>query len=251
MVAQDYWAHDNPEGKTPWAFILAAGYNYETAGENLAYGFDTSEDTLTAWMNSPEHRANILNTTYTDVGFGIANSANFQGTGPETIVVAEYASPAVAAATPVTSTPTSAATPTTTATTPTPTPTPTPTVANTAPVATTPTPSPTATPVAKSTVSNTPQTSKSTGVTQKDPAPQSISRIQLLASSEQTPWSAFAISTIAAVSLAIFLLRHGLMWHRYLVKGERFIMKHKLLDIALVALGVVGILLTQSAGVIR
>jgi len=70
MAARDYWSHDTPDGKTPWTFIIKAGYNYQAAGENLAYGFTSASDTITGWMNSPEHRANILNASYRDVGFG-------------------------------------------------------------------------------------------------------------------------------------------------------------------------------------
>ncbi len=98
MVSRNYWAHNTPDGKTPWTFIEAAGYNYQLAGENLAYGFNNAADAVTGWMNSPEHRANILNTGYSQVGFGVASSPNYQGKGPETVVVAEYGQPAAAAA---------------------------------------------------------------------------------------------------------------------------------------------------------
>jgi hypothetical protein len=97
MVKADYWAHNSPEGKTPWSFINASGYQYQTAGENLAYGFSSAGDSVAGWMNSPEHRANILDNTYRDVGFGVASSPNYQGQGPETVVVAEYGQPATAA----------------------------------------------------------------------------------------------------------------------------------------------------------
>lgn len=97
MVAENYWSHYSPNGSSPWTFIAAAGYQYQAAGENLAYGFDTATNTITAWLNSPEHRANLLNGRYRDVGFGIAASADFVGTGPETIVVAEYGQPVAAA----------------------------------------------------------------------------------------------------------------------------------------------------------
>ncbi len=93
MVSHDYWSHNSPDGQTPWTFITAAGYNYQLAGENLAYGFTNASATVTGWMNSPEHRANILNAQYQNVGFGIASSPNFQGKGPVTVVVAEYAEP--------------------------------------------------------------------------------------------------------------------------------------------------------------
>jgi methylmalonyl-CoA mutase cobalamin-binding subunit len=98
MAAKNYWAHNSPDGRTPWSFISAAGYNYQLAGENLAFGFSNASDTVSGWMNSPEHRANILNKDYQNVGFGVVSTPNFQGKGPETIVVAEYASPSAAAA---------------------------------------------------------------------------------------------------------------------------------------------------------
>jgi len=98
MVKNDYWAHVSPDGQSPWSFITATGYNYQLAGENLAYGFVNASDTVTGWMNSPEHRANILNSGYQDVGFGIASSPDFQGKGPETVVVAEYGLPAATVA---------------------------------------------------------------------------------------------------------------------------------------------------------
>jgi uncharacterized protein YkwD len=94
MAAKDYWAHNSPDGQTPWSFIAAAGYHYEAAGENLAYGFENAGDVVTAWMNSPTHRANVLGGNYKDVGFGVAQAPNYQGKGPETIVVAEYGEPA-------------------------------------------------------------------------------------------------------------------------------------------------------------
>ena len=98
MVTHNYWAHDSPDGQTPWSFITAAGYQYQAAGENLAYGFDNAADTVTGWMNSAEHRANILDAGYQNVGFGVAQSPNYQGHGPETVVVAEYGQPITAAA---------------------------------------------------------------------------------------------------------------------------------------------------------
>ncbi len=94
MAKRDYWNHVTPDGKQPWAFIDATGYKYDSAGENLAYGFGTSDDVVAAWMHSPEHRDNILNAGYSEVGFATANAADYQGKGPATIVVALYAKPA-------------------------------------------------------------------------------------------------------------------------------------------------------------
>jgi hypothetical protein len=93
MVTRNYWSHDTPDGKQPWVFVTSAGYTYQTAGENLAYGFTDAASIINGWMNSKEHRDNILNASYQDVGFGIASSENYNGKGPETVVVAMYAQP--------------------------------------------------------------------------------------------------------------------------------------------------------------
>lgn len=110
MVQKNYWSHVTPSGEQPWQFDTNAGYQYQSAGENLAYGFASSAEIMNAWMHSSEHRANILDGKYQNVGFGIANSPNYQGNGPETIVVAEYGQPLAPVATVA-----SASTPTTSA----------------------------------------------------------------------------------------------------------------------------------------
>lgn len=99
MAARNYWAHNTPDGKEPWVFIDQAGYRYFKAAENLAYGFDSSNTAVIGWMNSPSHRANVLDGDLKEVGFGIANIPNYQGKGPETVVVAMYGTPAVLAGT--------------------------------------------------------------------------------------------------------------------------------------------------------
>lgn len=71
MFAKDYWAHDSPDGLTPWVFIKGAGYEYVYAGENLAKGFINSEDIVNAWMASPSHRENLLSENFKEVGFAI------------------------------------------------------------------------------------------------------------------------------------------------------------------------------------
>lgn len=96
MTERNYWSHNTPEGKTPWTFIDITTYRYKKAGENLAYGFDNNTDVVVGWMNSPTHRENLLDNSYQDVGFGIANSTNYQNSGPETIVVAIYGMPETA-----------------------------------------------------------------------------------------------------------------------------------------------------------
>lgn len=96
MFAHDYWAHVAPDGTTPWYFVTQAGYAYATAGQNLAKDFSTSSAVVNAWMNSPEHRANILNGGYVDTGVAVVNGI-LQGE-QTTLVVAFYASPVQTAA---------------------------------------------------------------------------------------------------------------------------------------------------------
>lgn len=91
MAAKNYWAHVSPDGTEPWYFFGQAGYSYVRAGENLAYGFSSSQATVDGWMNSTSHRANILG-NYADVGFGIVNVPDYQSSGQQTIVVAHYGS---------------------------------------------------------------------------------------------------------------------------------------------------------------
>ena len=71
MFEKDYWAHNSPDGTTPWFFIKGAGYEYVYAGENLAKGFTDSGDVVNAWMASPSHKENLLSQNFKDVGFAV------------------------------------------------------------------------------------------------------------------------------------------------------------------------------------
>lgn len=96
MFADQYWAHVAPDGTQPWKWLTDVGYNYNEAGENLAKGFTSTEAVMTAWMNSEEHKANILRAGYQDVGFAVVSG---ELGGEQTIlVVALYGSPAESAA---------------------------------------------------------------------------------------------------------------------------------------------------------
>jgi len=115
MFAKNYWAHNAPDGATPWTFIVAAGYSYSAAGENLAKNFLTSSGVVNAWMDSPAHRANVLDSRFVDVGYAVMNGTLL---GDEvTLVVAMYgappktvaSSPAPAASAPTSSQPVSSA----------------------------------------------------------------------------------------------------------------------------------------------
>jgi hypothetical protein len=91
-----YFAHTSPQGLTPWYWFQQVGYNFDYAGENLAVNFSDSEDVTTAWMNSPEHRANILDTDFTQIGMATAQGM-YEGE-PTIFVVEEFGTPAPAAA---------------------------------------------------------------------------------------------------------------------------------------------------------
>ncbi|QQR82536.1 CAP domain-containing protein [Candidatus Campbellbacteria bacterium] len=68
MAANEYFAHTSPDGLNPWYWFYRAGYNFVNAGENLAVNFVDSGDVEKAWMNSPGHRANIMNGLFTEIG---------------------------------------------------------------------------------------------------------------------------------------------------------------------------------------
>ena len=86
MFVKDYWAHNSPDGKTPWVFIKEVGYNYVYAGENLARGFNSAEEVVNAWMASPKHRDNLLFKNYSDVGFSVATG---KLKGQDTVLIVE------------------------------------------------------------------------------------------------------------------------------------------------------------------
>jgi hypothetical protein len=79
MIDRDYFAHIDPDGNYVWPRIEAAGYYpYKTLGENLALDFSTSEGMIKAWIDSPTHRANLLNPDFADQGLS-ALYGDFQG----------------------------------------------------------------------------------------------------------------------------------------------------------------------------
>jgi uncharacterized protein YkwD len=70
MAEQNYFSHTGANGSSPGQRIQAQGYAWNAWGENIAYGYATPEAVMNAWMNSPGHRANILNTLFCDIGVG-------------------------------------------------------------------------------------------------------------------------------------------------------------------------------------
>jgi len=96
MATRDYWSHDTPDGNPPWVFVTSQNYTYQKLGENLAAGFDNEQAAINGWMGSPHHKENLLDANFSQVGFGVAQSADYTaaGGGPMTIVVAFYGKPA-------------------------------------------------------------------------------------------------------------------------------------------------------------
>jgi uncharacterized protein YkwD len=86
MFDKNFWAHNAPDGTTPWVFIKSSGYEYIYAGENLARGFNTAGDAMNAWMASPGHRENIMSPNYNEIGFSVATGSL---TGEDTILIVE------------------------------------------------------------------------------------------------------------------------------------------------------------------
>jgi uncharacterized protein YkwD len=79
MVAKQYFAHVSPSGSSAETVAEADGYDYIALGENLALGnFAGDAGVVAAWMGSPGHRANILDTHYTEIGVA-AGQAIFDG----------------------------------------------------------------------------------------------------------------------------------------------------------------------------
>lgn len=76
MFARGYFSHYTPEGKDPFDRMKAAGIKYYSAGENLALG-QTLKICHEGLMNSPGHRANILNASYGRLGIGILDGGSY------------------------------------------------------------------------------------------------------------------------------------------------------------------------------
>ncbi|WP_155372591.1 sigma-70 family RNA polymerase sigma factor [Catellatospora vulcania] len=77
MVKRNYFSHTTPDGVTPWDRAKAAGYTQPSA-ENIAAGNATAKATMNQWMNSPGHKANILNCSYKAMGAGRATGGTYR-----------------------------------------------------------------------------------------------------------------------------------------------------------------------------
>ena len=74
MSQKRYFSHTGPDGSKPWDRAKAVGFEAQTMGENIAAGQKTPQEVVQGWMNSPGHRANILNPSFTQLGVGFENN---------------------------------------------------------------------------------------------------------------------------------------------------------------------------------
>lgn len=77
MVDNRYFSHTSPTYGSPFQMIRNFGISFRSVGENIAYGQRTPQAVVTAWMNSSGHRANILNSSYTQIGVGYVADGNY------------------------------------------------------------------------------------------------------------------------------------------------------------------------------
>ncbi len=75
MLDKNYFDHNSPTYGTPFEMMKGFGISYSTAGENIALN-SSVEKAHIALMNSPGHKANILNSSFTHIGLGIVQKAN-------------------------------------------------------------------------------------------------------------------------------------------------------------------------------
>jgi uncharacterized protein YkwD len=71
MVQRDFFSHTDPDGRSPFDRLRAAGVTYMAAAENIAYGYSTAAGVLEGWLNSEGHRRNLENCRYTHHGVGV------------------------------------------------------------------------------------------------------------------------------------------------------------------------------------
>ncbi len=97
MIERKYWEHNAPDGTQPWVFFAKVGYQYKKAGENLACNFRLSSAVVQGWMDSPTHRANVLDPEFADVGVAydtqVPGVKNRSGEGCLNLITAHYGTP--------------------------------------------------------------------------------------------------------------------------------------------------------------
>lgn len=257
MAARNYWSHNTPEGNPPWVFDDAQGYAYLKLGENLATGFSNEQATINGWMASPPHKENLLDTDFTEVGFGFANNPDYTaaGGGPMTIVVAHYGKPYGASApapapTPVTPPPAATVSPPPAA----------PAAESAAPPSTETAPTSEAGQQNDTVAPTEPDEDKDQGAvpaTTETPTgavtlSYSASRAQVAMGTTSVAYMATGLASFGLFAAAgLWVTKHAFGLRRVFVGGEQFVVHHPIVDVALLALAAMLYLMTQTAGFIK
>lgn len=76
MAVNKYFSHTSPTYGSPFEMMKQFGISYKTAGENIAKGYLSAQSVVSGWMNSPGHRANILNASFNTIGVGAYKTSN-------------------------------------------------------------------------------------------------------------------------------------------------------------------------------
>lgn len=71
MAENNFFGHIGSDGSDPGDRLMNEGYDAKLWGEDIAVGFDLEADVMNAWLNSPDHCANIMDPSYEDVGVGV------------------------------------------------------------------------------------------------------------------------------------------------------------------------------------
>jgi uncharacterized protein YkwD len=79
MAENNYFSHTGQDGSSPGDRISAAGYDWRTYGENIAAGYRDAETVMDGWLTSAGHCANIMNSSFEDIGVGVANGNGSYG----------------------------------------------------------------------------------------------------------------------------------------------------------------------------
>lgn len=322
MANRNYWSHNTPEGNPPWVFINNAGYSYTKAGENLACGFDDSTSLITGWYNSAAHKANLLDSAFKEVGFGIVNASNYNcgewAASPQTIVVAMYGTPTVAATPAPSSTPAPTQNNSSGSSAGGSTEQPTASASNSGSSAASKSKSKaveshtvvltvlnsdgTPSPDTKVTLHSDPQTAKTnekgvvkftkvepgehkvevellgaksettieldgkeelfelsiikpelgsntTGESNTKPSSQPINRLTVF-TEKYAPWVLSTLIILSVAGVIFVLTKHSIAAHKFFIKGEQYVLNHKLVDVAVILLLLSLFYLTRSIGVI-
>lgn len=76
MRDKGYFSHTSPTYGSPFDMMRSSGISYRAAGENIAKGYKSPSAVMNGWMKSEGHKANILNSSFTEIGIGYVTDNN-------------------------------------------------------------------------------------------------------------------------------------------------------------------------------